>query len=131
MSIDVATFRARFPEFAEDTEFPDPRVQLFIDDSVNIHLGTNEARWGGKYEYAQSYLVAHHLALATNTELGDSSASIGPISSKSAGGVSVTHAVIAKDRSSADEALSSTSYGLEFLATRNRCFIGVMVANCL
>lgn len=131
MTIDVAGFRTRFPEFADDTEYPDARIQLFIDDSVTIYIGSDEKRWGGKYDYAQSHLVAHLLVSAEATEAGDSSVKVGPVSSKSAGGVSVTRAVATKNRSDGDDFYMGTVYGQRFLMIRNSCFAPVVVANTL
>lgn len=130
MSIDVATFRARFPEFSDDTEYSDARIQIFIDDAAE-DIGTDENRWCNKYDRAQAYLAAHYLYTATSAEAGDASAKAGPISSKSAGGVSVGRAVIAKDRSDQDSFYSTSSYGQQFLIIRNSCFVGVMVVNQL
>lgn len=129
MATDIATFRARFPEFSDDTEYTDARVQLFLDDAVNIYMGDDELRWCNKYDYAQAYLAAHLLTVNTGAEAGDSSAKAGPVSSKTAGGVSVTRAVTAKDRSDTDEFLSTTSYGQQFLNIRNTCFVGALVVN--
>jgi len=130
MSVNLATFRIRFPEFADDTEYTDARVQLFLDDAQE-DLGTAESRWCGKYDKAQAYLAAHLLASGTKTELGDSAASVGAVTSKSAGGVSVGKSVVAKDRSDQDDFYMGTSYGQQFLIIRNTCFVGVLVANCL
>ena len=94
-------------------------------------MGTDELRWCDKYDYAQAYLAAHLLHSATLSEVGDVNSKVGPISSKSAGGVSVTRAIVAKDRSDEDEFYSSTVYGQRFLTVRNSCFIGVLVANQL
>lgn len=128
MSVDVATFRIRFPEFASASEYPDARIQLFIDDTI-CYMGSDENRWCGLYDKAQAYLAAHLMTIGTATEAGDSSASAGPIISKSAGGVSVTRATVAQDNGS--QFYSSTSYGQTFLSLRDRCFVGVSVANCL
>ena len=128
MAITKDTFRLRFPEYAEEAEFCDERIQLFIDDAI-IDMGTDENRWCGKYDRAQAYLAAHLLTLGTTQEAGDSSARVGPIQSKAAGGVSVTRAVAQKNRSDADDLYSSTSYGIQFLAIRNTCFVGVVVAS--
>ncbi len=128
MATDVATFRVRFPEFSDDTEYTDARVQLFLDDAVNIHMGTDEDRWCNKYDFAQAYLTAHLLLKGEASEVGDSSANVGPVSSKSAGGVSVTKAVTAKDRSDTDDFYMSSTYGQQFLNIRNTCFVGVLTA---
>lgn len=128
--ITIADFRTRFPEFADETEYPDARIQLFIDDSVE-DIGSDENRWCGKYDRAQAYYVAHLLFSGTKTEAGDTGSSVGPISSKTAGGVSVTRATVAKDRSDNDDWLSSTPYGMQFLVIRDSCFVGYCVANKL
>ena len=128
MSINVATFRARFPEFDDDTDYPDARIQIFIDDST-IYIGSDETHWNGKYDYVQAYVTAHLLTNATNTEVGDTNAKVGPVTSKSAGGVSVTRSVTTKDTGEGDDFFRGTSYGQQYLVTRNMCFAGVMVAN--
>lgn len=133
MATDVATFRIRFPEFDDNIEYPDTRVQLFLDDAANCYMGLDESRWCNKYDYAQAYLAAHLLTVGTGTEVGDTSVKAGPVSSKTAGGVSVSRAVVAKDRSDLDDFYTSTTYGQQFLNIRNTCFVGVAVAvaNCL
>lgn len=131
MTVSVGDFRARFPEFVDDTEYPDARIQLFIDDTALLYLGTDETRWCGKYNIAQAYLAAHLLSLATSSEAGDTSANAGVVSSKTAGGVSVTRSVVAKDRSAADDFYFSTGYGQQFIIIRNSCFVGVLVASQL
>lgn len=131
MAITVSKFRTRFPEFADETEYPEERIQLFIDDSVEIYIGSDEKRWGGKYDYAQSYLVAHLISSGEASEAGDSSVKVGPVSSKSAGGVSVTRAVATKDRSDGDDFYMGTVYGQRFLMIRNSSFAPVLVANTL
>lgn len=131
MTVTVAEFRTRFPEFADDTEYPDARIQLFIDDTQLAYIGTDEKRWGGKYNYAQAYLAAHLLVTAEASSAGDSSVKVGPVSSKSAGGVSVTRAVASKDRSDGDDFYMGTVYGQRFMMIRNQCFAPVLVANLL
>lgn len=131
MACTVAEFRIRFPEFADDVEYPDARIQLFLDDAANYYMGTDENRWCNKYNYAQCYLAAHLLTVATGAEAGDTSVKSGPVSSKSAGGVSVSRAVVAKDRSDQDDFYMGTVYGQQFLNIRNTCFVGVAIANCL
>lgn len=130
MSVDIATFRLRFTEFSDETLYPDPRIQLFLDDSI-LYLGDNESRWNGKYNLAQSYLAAHLLTVGSKTSFGDSGSTMGTITNKSAGGVSVSRSVSSKDRSDLDEWYLTTSYGQQFVNIRNLCFVGVMVANQL
>lgn len=131
MAVSVATFRIRFPEFSDDTEFPDPRIQLFLDDVVLLHIGSDELRWNGKYDIAQAYLGAHLLIKGTASEVGDNTSKSGSVSSTSAGGVSVGRDTVAKDRSEGDGFYMSTSYGQQFIIIRNTTFVGVLVANSL
>lgn len=132
MATTVADFRTRFPEFSDDTDFPDARVQLFLDDAANCYMGTTESRWCDKYDFAQAYLAAHLLKIGTDQEAGASSANSGPINSKSAGGVSVTRTSSDMSNVSGTEAwISTTSYGRQYLNIRNTCFVGTIVANQL
>ncbi len=128
MACTIQDFRDRFPEFEDDTEYSDSRIQLFLDDTVLIYLGDDEDRWKGKYDVAHCYAAAHLLSRATNTEAGNTSAKAGPVSSKAAGGVSVSYSANAKDRSDGDDFWMSTSYGQQFVAIRNMCFAGIRVA---
>lgn len=131
MATDVTAFRTRFPEFSDNTEYPDARIQLFLDDAVNIHMGADEDRWCNKYDVAQAYLAAHLLLGGTGSEAGQTSASVGPVSAKAAGGVSVTKSVVAKDRSDTDDFYMGSTYGQQFLIIRNGCFVGVLTAHSL
>lgn len=127
MAIDVATFRVRFPEFADVATYPDVRIELFLDDAT-LYMGTDENRWRGKYDIAQANLAAHLLTLGTNSEAGDSSSQSGSITSKSAGGVSVSMSAPTLSRSEIDSYLSTTIYGQQYINFRNLCFSGVSVA---
>ena len=131
MTVTVAAFRARFPEFIDDTVYPDARIDIFIEDAQLVYMGADEKRWSGKYDYAQAHLAAHLLVSGEASEAGDSSVKVGPVSSKSAGGVSVTRAVATKDRSDGDDFYMGTVYGQRFLMIRNVCFVGVVVGNQL
>lgn len=130
MAITVESFRLRFAEFADEGEFTDEFLQMFITDSVSVHLGTDEKRWLGRYDYAQAYLVAHHVILADLTRAGDLSGALGAVVSKTAGGVSISYAS-PKQSSSDSSKLSTTSYGQEFLSIRNSTFIPILVANAV
>ena len=130
MAISIPDFRIRFPEFSDDTEYPDARIQFFIDDS-ELYIGTDEGRWGNKYNTAHAYLSAHLLSVGTGSEAagGSSGAKVGAVISKSAGGVSVTReSTNNKTRSDEDSFYMSTGYGQQFVTIRNRCFVGALVA---
>jgi len=118
MSIDIASFRIRFPEFADDTAYPDPRVQLALDDA---ELCVDETKFGTLYELGVMNLAAHELRLTTDTANSPASAgSLGPVSAKTAGGVSVTRAINALDLSNSDSYYQQTQYGLKFLSIRDK-----------
>lgn len=129
MAITVAEFRIRFPEFSNVTDYPDARIQLFIDDASTIYMGSDETRWCNYYNIAQAYLAAHLLYTAEQASFGNASANVGPISSKSAGGVSVTKAVQVKLRSDGDEYFMTTQYGQRYITLRNQCFTAVFATN--
>ena len=125
MACDVTSFRLRFPEFESNVEYPDARIQLFLDDAFE-DIGPDELRWGEKFDRAHCYLSAHLLTSGTTTEAGNTSSNAGAITSKSAGGVSVTRSSLAKDLSIGDDFYLTTSYGQQFMRIRNSCFVGVM-----
>lgn len=133
MAATVGDFRTRFPEFSDPIAYPDERIQQALDDAAML-MGTDESRWCGsaKYDVAQCYLAAHLLTIGDRTAAGDASGAVGPISSKAAGGVSVTRAVFTNPNTSeSDLWYAGTSYGQYYLVLRRTCFVGVTVANVL
>jgi hypothetical protein len=126
----VADFRTRFPEFADDTAFPDARVQMFLDDAA---LCIDQDRYGAMYDLAVCYLAAHELTLATRTASapgGGASLAVGPTSSKTAGGVSVTKAINSIDLSDGDAYYQQTQYGLKFISIRDKVKIPGFTVIC-
>lgn len=129
MACSVADFRVRFPEFVDDAMYPDARIQLFLGDAVALYLGSDEPRWGGKYDIAHCFVAAHLLYVATSSQVGSPTSQAGPITSKTADGVTVTRSSPATmTRSEMALFFSSTSYGQQFTVIRNRCFAGVLTA---
>lgn len=59
--LDVASFRALFPAFADETAFPDATIQLWLDTAANF---TNCA-WGPLQGFGQGLWAAHELAKLT------------------------------------------------------------------
>ena len=130
MTINVDNFRLRFPEFADEIEYSDERIQLFIEDTECI-MGTTETHWCCGYNKAQAYLTAHLLVGGDATEAGDTTTKTGTITSKAAGGVSVARSMSDKTRSEMDEWLITTPYGQRYMVYRNLCFPGVLTANSI
>jgi len=127
MSASVADFRTRFPEFADDTTYPDARIQLFLDDAA---MCVDEGVYGKFYDTAVCYLAAHMLYLGTLTSSGSGGASVGPISTKTAGGVSKTYAINSLDLNDSDSYYSQSQYGLTFMSIRAKVKIPGFIVIC-
>jgi len=92
---DPATFRSHFPEFADETTYPDARVQLFIDTGSVMF---NPYRWGYYLPLGVELFTAHMLSLGQYAALRASAGAgatapgvaAGLISSKSVSKVSVS-----------------------------------------
>ncbi len=126
MSVTVDDFRARFPEFSDDTLYSDTRIQMFIDEAA---MCIDQNRYGTFYNAANCYLAAHLLYLGSVTSNGGAG-NVGPVASKTAGGVSVTRAVNSMDLSESDAFYTQTQYGLSFINIRNKVKIpGFFVAS--
>ena len=120
--------RSRYPEFADNTEYSDARVEMFICDAID-DMGSSVSHWQSEYRYnrALSALSAHYLVLGTDSEYGDTNAKY-PIIQKTAGGVSLSYSGLAgASRTDYIKRLSSTTYGQEFLSLRGRTFVGSLV----
>lgn len=103
--------RVRFPEFGNTTDYPDARIQLFIDDA--------EATINSKcpnYDLMVAYLTAHLLLLSTRTDAGDTTTNKS-VASESVGDVSVSYA----SNSDGVESFYSTAYGQRYLDLRKNC----------
>lgn len=91
--MDIATFRAAFPEFADTTKYTDAMITFWA--SVGDLL-LNEERWDTLYDYGLQLYVAHNITLqsqdvASATIGRTPGLTAGVITSKSVGGVSVSY----------------------------------------
>jgi len=113
MTITPAELRVRYPEFASATDYPDARIQTWIDKGV---LELSETAWGDMYNEALYPFTAHYLAMSTYTAgAGGAVGSIGPIASRSIGDVSVSFATIGNGNMSQMGAFfMTTPYGQEY-----------------
>lgn len=93
MTLNVATFRAVFPELADPAAVPDALI-LF-----NLDLATNSLPaevWGDRLDAGTSFYAAHYIALALQraaavargSSPGMAGAATGIVTSKAVGGVS-------------------------------------------
>jgi hypothetical protein len=113
-----ATFRADFPEFADQTKYPDPLVQFWLNLAYNL-MRPASCRWGDILSQGVELYVAHNLSLqGQNQKQGTSGGApgtgVGALSSKSVGSVSAGYDVAAgtvKDGGN----FNLTNYGTRFL----------------
>ena len=125
MAIDLATFRALYPEF---DAVADPTVQIQIDRSESYLCPDS---WGDCYDAAVLARAAHTLSLSQARVAAAQSVNgavvvpggSGAIQSASVDGVSTSFASTGasiSDRNS-DSWYAQTPYGQEFLALRESC----------
>ncbi len=92
MSFSIATFRVNFPEFTDETKYPDSMVSFWegiADKRLNL------LKWGDLLDEGLQLYTAHHLVIAAmnvvDVALGaDPGKSTGVVGSQSVGGVSVS-----------------------------------------
>lgn len=90
--MDIASFRAAQPAFADSSRFPNAAVQIWLD-AATIQLDADV--WGGLLDLATSLYVAHNLLVDASGAASALSrtASSGPVSGKSVGGASISYDV--------------------------------------
>ena len=79
---DPPTFRSHFPEFGDDTVYPDARVQLFIDTG-SVML--NPYRWGSYMTLGVELFTGHMLALGQYAALRAAGGGAGAVPGISSG----------------------------------------------
>ena len=110
---DVAGFRARFPEYANDPP-SDATIQVYLDDAL---LFVGATPWGEKYNLGVYYYAAHLLTLALKSASGAVGGASGPVSGRSVDGTSVNYAT-ATMTSGSEAWFNSTTYGQRYLVMR-------------
>ena len=108
MTISAANFKLRYTEF---DSVDDARVEIFLDDAA---LEISESIWGTLYSRGVYALTAHLLTLNDKSAAGGGSSTVGPVTSRAVGDVSVSFGLAAV-KSKSDEYLGSTLYGSEYL----------------
>jgi hypothetical protein len=116
-SEEITNFRLHFPEFADETTFPDPMIEFWSGIGASR---LNVKRWGDLLTHGIELLTAHFMTLAAmNLKAADSgnfggTTGGGLVSNKSVGDVSVgydTQSIALKDGGN----YNMTYYGREFL----------------
>jgi hypothetical protein len=103
-----AEFKARFPEFASET---DARVQLFISDADSMF---DVERWDTFYSVGVANYVAHQLAVANaQAATGAAGKLLDTKLSKKVGDLAVTNSELALTARMKDPFMA-TPYGVEY-----------------
>jgi hypothetical protein len=127
--VDLATFTARFPEFASLTQ---ARFDIYLGDAV-LEMGDDVNRWlnEGTYNVAQAYLIAHNLSIADASSSGDTTPMM-PLSKTDVDEVEVDYATSGKNTDtgiSGAGLYTTTIYGQQYIKWRNQAFAGARIVS--
>lgn len=111
--VDIATFRAVFPEFGDAAKYPDAQVQYYLDFAVQ---SLRPEAWRNLLERGTGLFVAHYLAMSAISRAGTvpGRGQLGIVASKSVGPASISYdnSAISAQADAGHWAL--TSYGLMY-----------------
>ena len=111
--VDIAAFRAVFPEFGDAAKYPDAQVQYYLDFAVQ---SLRPEAWRNLLERGTGLFVAHYLAMSAISRAGTipGRGQLGIVASKSVGParVSYDNSAISAQADAGHWAL--TSYGLMY-----------------
>ena len=111
--VDVATFRAVFPEFGDAAKYPDAQAQYYLDFAVQ---SLRPEAWRNLLERGTGLFVAHYLAMSAISRAGTipGRGQLGIVASKSVGPASISYdnSAISAQADAGHWAL--TSYGLMY-----------------
>ena len=111
--VDIAAFRAVFPEFGDAAKYPDVQVQYYLDFAVQ---SLRPEAWRNLLERGTGLFVAHYLAMSAVSGSGaiPGRGQLGIVASKSVGPASISYdnSAISAQADAGHWAL--TSYGLMY-----------------
>ena len=111
--VDIATFRAVFPEFGDAAKYPEAQVQYYLDFAVQ---SLRPEAWRNLLERGTGLFVAHYLAMSAVSGSGaiPGRGQLGIVASKSVGPASISYdnSAISAQADAGHWAL--TSYGLMY-----------------
>lgn len=111
--MDIAAFRAVFPEFGDAAKYPDAQVQYYLDFAVQ---SLRPEAWRNLLERGAGLFVAHYLAMSAISRAGTvpGRGQLGIVASKSVGPASISYdnSAISAQADAGHWAL--TSYGLMY-----------------
>lgn len=118
MTITVAQFKLRFPEF---DSIPDARIQLYIDDSI---LCFDTGQWGAFLDLGQSYFVAANVQVF-EVDQSDPQTHF-PVTNKTDAALSVGMSVSPISATNDDLFFLATKYGQKYLLLRDKVIMGIL-----
>ena len=111
--VDIATFRAVFPEFGDAAKYPEAQVQYYLDFAVQ---SLRPEAWRNLIGRGTGLFVAHYLAMSAISRAGTvpGRGQLGIVASKSVGPASISYdnSAISAQADAGHWAL--TSYGLMY-----------------
>ena len=132
----IAAFRGAYPQFSDDTEWPDSIVGQAL---CYADAETGSCRWGayeddchnfkqrGMFLWAAHWLTVMYPKGGNGGESGNGGGSGGPVSSKSVRDESIGFAINPVDVGSDKQWLGSTGFGQQFLMLKRRAGMGAVV----
>ena len=122
MALTPEDFKARYPEF---DSVADARVQTFLDEA---QLEVGSGPWGTLYEKGVFLLTAHMIVIDQRNQAagGSSSVSVGQLTSRKVGDVSVTFA----SQSTSPDGSDEWYCGDEYICADGQVLVGVGAADC-
>lgn len=111
--VDIATFRAVFPEFGDSAKYPDAQVQYYLDFAVQ---SLRPEAWCNLLERGTGLFVAHYLAMSAVSGSGaiPGRGQLGIVASKSVGPASISYDNSAISAQADTGHWALTSYGLMY-----------------
>jgi hypothetical protein len=126
--MDVATFRANFPEFSSTTVFPNTMITFWSGIGERLLIETS---WGDLYEHGLQLFTAHKIAIAATNAKSAAAGGIptglsGAVSQKSLGDASVSYDTSAAMIEGAGD-WNSTEYGRQYISLARLIGAGAVV----
>lgn len=117
MTVTAATFREHFPEFSDETPYPDAQISYWI---TVAGLLLNVQRWSTILDLGTELFVAHQMVLERQAQRaatagGMPGTQIGIVSSKSVDKVSVSYEVNGAGLDPSAGHWNLTTYGMRFI----------------
>lgn len=116
MAVTPTSFRAQFPEFGDVIAYPDPQVQIWLDQMAQL---CDVGRWGDLLDLGISLGTAHQLSLSKSRQNvaafgGAPGAASGPVQSKGVDKVNISYDTGAVNEEGAGH-WNLTSYGQQYI----------------